>query len=70
MDVFQEIKQRVNILQVCDLLGIKLNRSRVCLCPFHRESTPSFSVSTRDNIFNCFRLSVKKETASLLFQKC
>ena len=45
MDVFQEIKQRVNILQVCDLLGIKLNRNRACLCPFHRENTPSFFCS-------------------------
>jgi len=54
MDIFQEVKARSNILQVCDLLGLKLDRSNKCLCPFHKESTPSFSVSERKQVFKCF----------------
>lgn len=58
MDIFQEVKQRVDILKVCDLLGIKLERNHMALCPFHKEKTASFSVSPAKQIFKCFRLSV------------
>lgn len=58
MDIFQEAKQRINILRVCDLLGIKLDRHNKALCPFpnHNEKTASFSIKPDDNIFCCFRL--------------
>ncbi len=56
MDVFQEVLQRSDILMVCDMLGLKLNRSHQCLCPFpnHNEDTPSFSISPQKQIFKCF----------------
>ena len=54
MDIFKEVKSRVKIVDVCNLLGIKLNRNYKCLCPFHREKTPSFSVHPEKNIFSCF----------------
>lgn len=56
MDIFQEIRNQVKILDVCNLLGISLNRNYKCLCPFpnHKEKTPSFSVSPSKNIFCCF----------------
>lgn len=54
MDIFKEVKERADILRVCDLLGIKLNRSNMCNCMFHREKTPSFSVSREKQIFKCF----------------
>ena len=59
MNIFQEVKERADIVKTCDLLGIKLNRSRMALCPFsnHNEKTPSFSVSPSKRIFKCFRMS-------------
>lgn len=54
MDIFSEVKDRVDIVDVCDLLGIKLNRNYKCCCPFHKEKTPSFSVSKEKQIWYCF----------------
>lgn len=58
MDIFEQAKNRISILDVCNLLGIKLNRNYKCLCPFpdHKEKTPSFSIHPDKNIFYCFRL--------------
>lgn len=53
MDIFEQAKNRISILDVCDLLGIKLRRNK-SLCPFHKENTPSFSVHPDKNIFYCF----------------
>ena len=57
MDIFKEVKQRTDILKVCDLLGLKLDKSKMTLCPFHSEKTPSYSISQSKQIFKCFRLS-------------
>ena len=54
MDIFKEVKERADITRVCDLIGLKLNRSGMCLCPFHKEKSPSFSVSRNKQIFKCF----------------
>jgi len=56
MNIFEQAKNRISILDVCNLLGIKLNRNYKCLCPFHKENTPSFSIHPDKNIFYCFRL--------------
>ena len=58
MDIFKEVKERVDILKVCDLLGIKLNRSYMSICPFQKKKkkTASFSVSPSKQIFKCFRM--------------
>ena len=54
MNIFEEVKRRVKITDVCSLLGIKLDRHNKCLCPFHKEHTPSFSIHPDKNIFSCF----------------
>lgn len=34
---------------------VKIYRNKItCLCPFHRERTPSFHIYRRDNHFHCF----------------
>lgn len=53
-DIFEKVKARVDIVEVVELFGIKLDSKGKGLCPFHNEKTPSFSVKKRDNTWKCF----------------
>ena len=66
MDIFKEVKKRASILDVCNLLNIKLNKNNMCLCVFHNEKTPSFSVSPSKNIFYCFGCEKKGDSITLV----
>lgn len=66
MDIFKEVKARADILKVCDILGIKLDRNHKTLCPFHKERTPSFSVLPSKNIFCCFGCDKKGDSITLV----
>ena len=54
MDVFKYIKEHVDIVKTCELLGIKLNKQNKAICPFHTEKTPSFSVSPSKQLSKSF----------------
>lgn len=66
MDIFKEVKARADILKVCDILGLKLNKNNMMLCPFHKERTPSFSVLPSKNIFCCFGCGKKGDSITLV----
>lgn len=66
MDIFSETKRRADILKVCDLLGIKLDRSHTAICPFHKEKTPSFSISPSKQIYKCFGCGKGGDVISLV----
>lgn len=66
MDIFKEVKSRVNILKICYILGIKLDKNYKALCPFHKEKTPSFSVLPSKNIFCCFGCGKKGDSITLV----
>ena len=53
-DIFEKVKNNVNIAEVVSLFGVQLNSNDKGLCPFHTEKTPSFSVDRKTNIFTCF----------------
>lgn len=53
-DIFEKVKDQVNIAEAVSLFGIQLNSKDKGLCPFHTEKTPSFSVDRKKNIFTCF----------------
>ena len=58
--VIEQIRESINIV---DFIGrfVRLKRSGrnyMGLCPFHREKTPSFSVSPEKQIFHCFGCGV------------
>lgn len=54
--ILDEVLGRVNILDVVSqyVKLRKAGRNFVGLCPFHKEKTPSFSVSVEKQIFYCF----------------
>ncbi len=55
-DIVQQIQLRANIVEVVgDFVVLKKKgKDYKACCPFHNESTPSFSVSGSRNIFKCF----------------
>ncbi|MBQ3413969.1 MAG: hypothetical protein IJH39_01180 [Clostridia bacterium] len=50
MNKIQEVKERADIVRVAEYFGI---HKKQC-CPFHKEKTPSFSISQSKQIFKCF----------------
>lgn len=50
MNKIQEVKERADIVKVAEYFGIK---AKQC-CPFHKEKTPSFSISKSKQIWKCF----------------
>lgn len=68
MDIFKEVRERADILKVCNVLGIQLNRGYKAICPFanHKEKTASFSISPSKNIFYCFGCGKKGNSITLV----
>ena len=52
MSIFEEVKSQLNIRQVIEHYGIKVNRANFFICPFHNDHKPSASI--KNNYFNCF----------------
>jgi len=57
VDLFDEIKVRLNIHDVLDVYGIKFTKNTAS-CPFHQENTPSFKINRKNNSFKCFGCGV------------
>lgn len=55
-DFVEEVKQRVNIVDVISrYVNLKKSgKNYVGLCPFHQEKTPSFYVSPDKGLYHCF----------------
>lgn len=52
MNIFDEIKQQLNISQVIEHYGFKIDRAHRFVCPFHNDHKPSASI--KNDYFNCF----------------
>jgi len=50
----QELKQKLNIIDVAHHLGIQINKQGRAKCPFHPDKTPSLQFSKEKNICTCF----------------
>ena len=66
VNLFDEIKKEVDIVDVAKALGIPLSKNNTCCCPFHNEKTPSFSVSSKKQIYHCFGCGVSGDSISLV----
>lgn len=53
MNVFEAVKQSVTTRQVAEHYGIRVNRNRMCVCPFHNDKHPSMKVDRRFHCFGC-----------------
>lgn len=52
MSIFEDVKRELNIRQVVEHYGFKVNRARQFVCPFHNDHKPSASI--KNDYFNCF----------------
>lgn len=52
MSIFDEVKEQLNIRQVVEYYGYKVNRAGQFICPFHNDHKPSASI--KKDYFNCF----------------
>lgn len=52
MRLFDAVKSSVTVLEAAKCYGIAVRRG-MCLCPFHKERTPSAKVDERFHCFGC-----------------
>ena len=52
MNIFEEVKDRLDVRQVIEGYGTKVDRKGHFICPFHNDTHPSASI--KKDFFNCF----------------
>ena len=52
MGIFEEVKRQLNIRQVVEHYGFRVNRAGKFTCPFHNDHKPSASI--KNDYFHCF----------------
>jgi len=63
--IFEEIKSKLDIIEVAEYYGLELNKHGKACCPFHDEDTPSFSISKKKQYFHCFGCGVGGDVIAL-----
>lgn len=48
------VKESVNIVQLCNDNGIKIDRGNFTICPWHQDSSPSLHIYPETNTCFCF----------------
>ena len=51
-NIFSEVKEKLDITSVIDHYGVKVNRGKQFVCPFHNDHKPSASI--KNDYFYCF----------------
>ena len=49
---------KVNIMDLADMYGLKPLGKKVRICPFHKDTNPSLSLSNEKGLFKCFGCGV------------
>lgn len=60
------VKQRADILDVCERLGLIPNRSSFICCPMHGEKTPSLKIYTNSDTWHCFGCGANGDVIDLV----
>ena len=47
MNIFNDVMEAVSVRDAASFYGIKVNRNRMCICPFHNDRNPSMKVDKR-----------------------
>lgn len=53
-DLYQKVKESVDMYQVLEYCGLETNRKGLCLCPFHNDRDPSLKAYKNGKGFYCF----------------
>ncbi len=66
----QELLSRVDIVELVNKVAPlkKTGKNYMCCCPFHREKTPSFSVSAQKQFYKCFGCGVSGNAIGFVMQ--
>lgn len=52
-------KGNLNITDIADNFGLKPLKKELRICPFHKDTNPSLSLSNEKGVFHCFGCGVK-----------
>lgn len=63
-EIFEIIKANVDLLSVVENTGIKVNRNRMCKCPFHLDKNPSMKINNK--IYYCFGCQEKGDAVDFI----
>ena len=63
MDKFRTIKERVNIIDAANKLGIDILKNNKARCPLHSDKVPSLSF--KGNRFKCFSCNISGDVIDL-----
>jgi DNA primase len=68
--IIEEIRQRVDIVEVISnyIALKKRGNNYIACCPFHKENTPSFTVSTNKQMYHCFGCGVSGDALKFVIE--
>lgn len=53
-ELYRKVKEAVNMQQVAEYFGLRVNRKGWCVCPFHADKKPSLKIYPDGKGFYCF----------------
>lgn len=63
-NIFEVIRENLSLSQVVENAGIKINRSHMCVCPFHPDKNPSMKVNEKR--YYCFGCQAKGDAVDFV----
>lgn len=64
MNIFEEVKELVNVPTVARYYGIEVRRGDMAVCPFHNDRTPSMKLYGKN--YHCFGCQAHGDVISLV----